>query len=244
MRLKILASIAAALCAGQFTGAMATTLDFETFNNGIASSSGNLSGSEFTDLGVTLSSNKQLALFNSNCGPDHGNTCNSVGTDSDLATGASFDSTPEGQILIINSGSNANPNDDRRGGIFSFDFTDPVTFQNIRILDLDEHAFYNKLTLTFTYGDGSSEAFSGNADLAGRTTLLNPNFAGDNSVRDVSFGLGNVTEVDVRFNNMSGAIASIQYDRATAPVPLPSSVYMLAAGLGGLAYMRHRRRSA
>lgn len=241
MRIKfaLAAGIIAALIAP--VAASAATLDFNTLGNGGQSSSGNITGNEFAQFGVLVSSSKQLALFDSNCGPDGSNSCATVNTDSDLATGASFGSDNEGRVLILNGGTDAAPNDDPSGGKFSFDFDRAVDFTSIRLLDLDEKGLFNKVMFTFTFADNTTQKFKGNADLAGRTTLLNPGFPGDNSVRDIRFDLANVTEVDVKFRNVSGAIASLDF---AAPVPLPAGLPLLAAGLGGLALLRRRRAKA
>jgi hypothetical protein len=122
-----------ALCALLSAGGplVAATLDFDTLGTGVASVAGNIDGTEFAAFGVQISSSRQLALFDSNCGPDGTNTCRTTRTDSDLATGPSFGSAPENRILILNGGTDAAPNDDRRGGRFTFDFATAVRFDSL-----------------------------------------------------------------------------------------------------------------
>lgn len=240
MRIKplIVASLLAAFVAP--AGAFAATLDFDTLGGGGQSSAGNITGNEFAEFGVLISSNRQLALFDSNCGPDGSNSCLTKGTDADLATGPSFDSANENRVLIMNGGSDAEPNDDPAGGNLNFLFDSAVDFTSLRLIDLDEKGLFERITVSFTFGDNTTLDFSGQ-DLADRATLLNPGFPGDNSVRDIRFDLANVTEVDVNFRRISGAIAAIDF---AAPVPLPAGLPLLAAGLGGLALVRRARRKA
>jgi len=122
-----------AICGLGFASAQAApmTIDFDTANGGVPSVAGNIAGTEFTDFGLTIGLNPSdasstLALFESNCGPDFPVSC--TGNDGDLASGATFGTSPQGRVLIINEGTDANPNDDPSGGSFIFSFARPVTF--------------------------------------------------------------------------------------------------------------------
>lgn len=236
--MKMTSFVAAATVSFLLAGgsAMAATLDFDTQNGNTGIGAGNITGNEFTDFGVTISSAKQLALFNSNCGADFDNSCKTTGTDKDLATGPQFGTAPQGNVLILNGGTNAKPNDDASGGTFRFDFEQAVTFDAVSLLDLDEKKAEDKVTFTFSFADLTVQTFTG---LSG--TLLNPSFPGDNSLRTFAFGLEDVTRLDIGFKNVSGAVASLDY----APVPLPAGLVLILTGMGALGLAsRTRGRTA
>ncbi len=230
-------SFAAAAMAGLFaTGAQALTLDFDTANTG-SIGPGNITGSEFTDFGVVITggAGTNLALFNSNCGTDFDSSCTTTATDGDLATGPAFGTAPQGNVLINNGGTSANPNDNASGGLFNFAFLSPVTFSSIDILDLDESNLATKIAFTFGFAGGASQMFDGTGGV-----LQNPGFSGDNSLRTFTFDLLNVTSLSVELKNISGAISSVSY----APVPLPAALPLLLAGVGALGIAARRRKAA
>ena len=143
MKVGLLLAAVAAMSVAQ-AHAAPVTVDFDTMNGSVATTAGNIVGDEFTDFGLTISaipanSSSTLALFNSNCGPDFlGVTC--TGGDTDLASGATYGTAPQGRVLILNTGTNAEPNDDAAGGMFIFSFERAVRLDSIGILDLDEGA--------------------------------------------------------------------------------------------------------
>ena len=88
--------------------AATTVLDFDTGNGLLPPGSGQaVNGAGlFAELGVTIgttnSINNPALLFNSNCGPDFpGVPCS--GGDDDLASGPSFGTEPQGNVLIIHN---------------------------------------------------------------------------------------------------------------------------------------------
>ncbi|MDY7015735.1 MAG: PEP-CTERM sorting domain-containing protein [Cyanobacteriota bacterium] len=209
-------------------------LDFETGNGLLPPGQGQIINGAglFTDFGVTIGTtnpnNNPLLLFNSNCGPDFpGVPC--TGNDGDLASGPSFGTAPQGNVLIIQNDGSAitNPNDDPDGGTIEFSFDSPVTFKSANILDLDEGV--GPISFKFFFeGDPVGQIINPtDIELLGDTT-------GDNSLREFKFNnLKNVKRVDVTLNDVSGAIGSLTY--ALQEVPEPASVMgLLAVGILGV----------
>lgn len=237
-----IAAFAAALSFGAVTAnAAPITVDFDTMNGGVPTVAGNINGNEFTDFGLTIgvtpsNASSTLALFNSNCGPDFpGAPCS--GNDSDLASGPSFGTAPQGRVLIINGGTSSNPNDDPAGGVFNFSFATPVTFLSAEILDLDEGVISTLATFTFTFSNAPSATIAASSiDLLGTS-------ANDNSLRSFNFsGVDDVVAVDLELNGISGAVASLTVE----PIPVPAAAPLLASVIGAAALyqrMRSRRQS-
>ncbi|MEM7552993.1 MAG: PEP-CTERM sorting domain-containing protein, partial [Cyanobacteria bacterium P01_A01_bin.84] len=106
-----------------------------------------------------------LLLFNSDCkGKTGSRAC--TGGDDDLATGASYGTQNQGNVLIIQENISKNKNqtnniynpDDKVKGTFVFDFTDSegVLFESISLLDLDES---HRPKFTLKYVDGTRRLF-------------------------------------------------------------------------------------
>lgn len=210
--------------------AAAMTIDFDTGNAG-ATSPGNIAGTEFSDLGVTVSTvnpnNNPLALFNSNCGPDFpGVPCS--GNDGDLASGPTFGTAPQGNVLIINGGSSANPNDDPDGGSFIFGFNPLVSVNFVDILDLDEDV---DPIFTFTFDDSST------AEITADMVALLGTETGDNSLRRYSFSEMRVSSLEVNLPDVSGAVAALN----VTPIPVPAALPLVLTGLGLLRLAARRR---
>ncbi len=217
-----------------------TLVDFETGNGLLPPGSGQqIDGAGlFTDFGLTINTknphNRPLVLFNSNCAPDFAVAC--TGNDPDLASGDTFGTDPQGNVLIIQESNvpNTNPNDDANGGKFKFGFTDPggVTFKSVSILDLDEGLA--PVSFKFFFSDANS------MKVDPVTVNLLSAVTGDNSLREFLFdGLENVVRLDVKLKRVSGAIASVGYER---PVPVPTPAAVLPSLLGmGISAIRRRK---
>ncbi|GMG82924.1 hypothetical protein LNKW23_21370 [Paralimibaculum aggregatum] len=249
----VLAAMLGASLFGQ--GALAVVLDFEIDDDGIMPVAGQVvDGQGLFDeaFGVTIAStnpnNDPVVIFNSSCGPDFpGTPC--TGGDSDLATGPSFGTEPQGNVLILQNvaaspgttgGIYDDPNDDPDGGDIEFTFLDPagVFFRYATLIDLDEDT---AVTFTFFFADDPG---TGIPVLAAETLVLGSE-TGDNSLRRFNFssapgipGYDEVVRFDITFPNISGAVGSISYDR----VPLPPALLMSLAAIGGLAWIGRRRR--
>lgn len=196
-------------------------LDFETDASGNDLAPGTVIDDQWLDFGVSITNarkngknlNKPLVLFNSNCGPDFGLAC--TGGDSDLATGPSFGTEPQGNVLIINEDRNTNdPDDWANGGRIIFDFEDPVTLGKVSILDVDE-------------GNGGwLKSFDGVGNIVQEFSLLS---SGDNNIKDYIFSeeFDNVEQLVLKLPG-SGAITRVEF-KAPARVPEPASLLGLAA---------------
>ena len=229
---------AAAFFVASTLGVGAATLDFDTDDTG-STVAGDITGTEFSDFGLTISvagGTSQLALFNSNCGPDFpGTPC--TGDDPDLASGVStFGTQPQGRVLIGQEPGAAAPDDLLGTYTFTFDFSPRVTLTSVSMLDLDEGEFdpgATNLSFKRTFADGTTvESFS--SDLA--FSIIG---SGDNSLSTFTFAETNVTSLEVAFNGISGSISAVKY----APIPVPAALPLLGAGLAALFVIRRRRKT-
>ncbi len=215
----------------------AVTLNFDTDNSG-STVAGDINGTEFTDFGVTISvagDTNQLALFNSNCGPDFpGTPC--TGGDPDLASGVStFGTQPQGRVLIGQENNADEPDDQLGTYTFTFDFSPRVALTSVSMLDLDEGEFdpgATNLSFRRTFADGTIvEDFSSNLAFS----IIG---SGDNSLATFSFAESGVTSLEVAFNGISGSISAVEY----TPIPVPAALPLLGAGLAALCFVRRRRK--
>ncbi|MCV6595684.1 MAG: hypothetical protein OIF40_01190 [Mangrovicoccus sp.] len=158
-------------------------------------------------------------------------SCPTGQQDSDLATGAPYNSENEGPILILNGGTDAAPNDDYNGSTFCFSFAETVDFTATRIIDLSAENIKNNLQFDFTLANGKTTSFAGNGVLS-IATLLNPNMTENNTVWDLAFEMSDLRKLDLTLQNISGAIGAVSYSPAVVPVPL--TLPLLGAGLGML----------
>ncbi len=197
-------------------------------------------GEQWSKFGVHIrsntGSNRPLRLFNSNCGPDFGIKC--TGRDPDLATGPSFGTTPQGNVLIINEDTDQEPDDWAGGGIISFLFDQPVSVDYVTLLDIDENP-NNK--------NGYVEAFLDDGTQERQSLKLGT----DNSLSTYNFSnlpQYSVTKLDIKLPG-SGAVSSIKF-RDLPPFPLPSrkvpeptsilGLLMLSAIGAGSVFKRHK----
>lgn len=125
-----------------------------------------------------------------------------------------------GNALIVQETGSSFPDDERRGGSITFTFETAVTISSITFLDGEEGSF--------------ASLFVG-GDQIGALAV-----SGDNGFSVVEYGdlLSGITSFTVTFNG-SGAIGEFE----ASVVPLPASVLLLGAGLGGLGLMRRRRKA-
>ncbi|MEM7725297.1 MAG: hypothetical protein AAF208_02865 [Cyanobacteria bacterium P01_A01_bin.45] len=198
-------------------------------------------------LGVrTKEGNNNLLLFNSNCEGklSKGGTC--TGDDDDLATGATYGTKNQKNVLIIQENlkdKNGNDKnsifdpDDKVKGTFIFDFTDKsgVLFKNIGLLDLDETHIP---TFTFFYTDGTSKllqesdykvAIKNDMSQITDEDVKKDVEKGENSLRNYTFNKfnTNVAKLEMWIPG-SGAVTNLKYKRK---VPEPTSALALIGGV-------------
>ena len=197
------------------TSAHAALIDFEGFNAGDVLTG--LATLEVDGVGydVTVDSNGANDIAMIF------DTDNPTGNDSDLAApfndGAGGTLSPGKVLIISEDGDSSDPDDERSGGKITFTFDSAINLLGFDALD--------DVTLTVTSTSGDS------------TTV---NVASDNQFASVSTNFFNVTEVTFDFGDQSGAIDNLN----VAAVPLPASVLLMLAGLGGLGVASRRRKAA
>ncbi|MEC4985702.1 MAG: PEP-CTERM sorting domain-containing protein [Oscillatoria sp. PMC 1068.18] len=187
------------------------------------------------DYGVKFSpSVKELWLYNTDCFED---SC--TGEDADLATGATFGTESQGNILIIQESLDQDPDDYYLGGTISFDFSSlgSVFFENIALLDLDEASLPE---FEFTFADGLTQVFNFLDDDDPAVTLLNPAHPGNNSLREYAFNLENVVKLDVTVSG-SAAVAYLEYEAESVPEPT-TVLSLLAFGAFGASGLLKRKQ--
>ncbi|MGF1459844.1 MAG: hypothetical protein ACFBSG_12560 [Leptolyngbyaceae cyanobacterium] len=229
-------NLAVEVQAGQFSGGTKSNLDSSLFQpimidfDDIAEGT-LLTGYEWADKGVEISldSNRELrdgsgdlplTLYNSSCRP-RGSKDKSLpkckGGDHDLATGEYFGTEAQGNVLIIqednshkkkNKGTLGAPDDDRKGGLITFNFMHAVTDVSLGFLDFDERT---KGYLRFFAGADDTEAAL-KFDLSDVSALVNPDIDGDNSMR-IFQGLNmSFQKIEVEYPG-SGAITHLEFTK-------------------------------
>ncbi|WP_411891017.1 VPLPA-CTERM sorting domain-containing protein [Yoonia sp. SDW83-1] len=217
-KMLLISAIAALGLAAQ---APAATLTFDEFSHGDVITSLNLEGG----VTATVSANGR-----SSSSPDQAwifDTTLSGTRDRDLEgpftnDGVNYD-IYAGRALIIQE-NNIGPDDDGNGGIITFVFSQAITFLGFDFLD-DE---------TVRASDNN-----GNLTRVGRPT----GSAFDNY--HTSSGLlnwANVTQLTFDFGRNSGAIDNLRYE--VSQIPVPASLPLMLAALGGLGFMARRRKTA
>lgn len=203
---------------------MAATLDFEDYSGGT-----NLEAVPITVTGlptVTITSgnaSKPAMVFDTNCNGlrNEAGRDDCTGQDDDLSgpfpETNGGDDLVAGKVLIISEdGDSSDPDDNARGGVLTFTFTEEVTFLGFDLLDIEEGKFELRT-------DGVVSA-----------TDLGVNNDGEYQHIDFGTGLtGMVFEFDFAG---SGAVDNLQFVSA---VPGPASGLLL---LGALGMLRRRRR--
>lgn len=234
--MKTLTSLAiAGALLGASTAAQAVTLDFDS---GVATYSGlnNLTGysQDGLDFAVSLGSGDRRAsganLFNTlACSHQSNTTTNCNGNDDgDLVPQADGENGVAGNVLIRqengNRGNQQGALDDDASGNGSITFTllSGPSFSLLGFSAVDDGTF--------------SISVDGN-------TLGTLRPGDDRATAITSFAASPILNIGDSFTvnyRGSGAVDSI----GLAPVPLPAALPLLAAGLGGLAYMGRRRKKA
>lgn len=187
------------------------------------------------DYGVTLSGSnldgsfRHLSLYNSEAN----------GEDSDLLTNAALNSdlagtTAQGNVLILQEGTNAKPDDNANGGIFGFDFDTAIKAQSITMLDIgDGNPSFDEVTFKL-FDTNGSEVLSQTAQDFFDNSLVTTVFkkAGtdhksyDNSIYEFDLSQvygGDLSRIEV-VNQGSGAIAGLKWNEGTPKVPEPISL--------------------
>ena len=208
-------------------------IDFEDFAAGDY-----ITGDEWAEYGVTLSvaSNRQqrdgsgslpLRLFNSDCvarvTPDS-ELPKCTGGDKDLATGDAFGTELQGNVLIIqednshkskNNGTMGGPDDDVFGGLITFNFEQAVSIESFGFLDFDDRDRGEGYIRAYTEADDADAAITFN--LSDISFLVNPEYQGDNSVREFdAFGDSTFRRLEVEYPG-SGAITHLNFVPEVAP---------------------------
>ncbi|MEM1363467.1 MAG: hypothetical protein AAGF94_17435 [Pseudomonadota bacterium] len=224
--------------------AMTIELDFNNNDNGMTTAGVGFNGLLFQSFGITSITSTDtpngLSLYNSNCGTDFpGSPC--TGGDSDLASGPTFGTDPQGRVLIAqdapsNENGNGTEPDDLLGTYeFIFDFDLPVTIPTIFIMDLEAS---EDVEFDVVYSNGMSMD-----DVAFSSTPLGNNASGNNSLfqfdADNIGDVSKVSQLTINFIGTSGAVSGLTY----TPVPLPGALPLALGGiavLGGLSRLRRK----
>jgi len=222
---KILSVAFASALAVSSASAATYTIDFDDFARGDVITSLNIGGVEttVTTTGGGSGNSGDVVVF------DTTQPGTSADGDPDLGapfTSADGDILAPGNVLIIgeapsaDSGPDTNPDDNGRGGQIVFDFLIPVTFTAFDVFDdVTNFSVFSDLGTIV-----SSVSLDENNEFASFTDL--------NAV-----GISSLT---FDFGNASGAIDNLSF--AVAAVPLPASLPLLLAGLGGLGVAARRRK--
>lgn len=232
--LKITSIAVAAILSAGVANAATFTVDFENFDRADVITSLDIGGiftSVTTAEGGSTNSG-DLVIFDST----------QPGTrddgDPDLGspfTNAAGETSNPGNILIIGEtpgadsspgDTDSNPDDNGRGGQIIFTFRSPITFTGFSVFDnvTDFNVFSNLGSIL------------PDVDLA-----LENDFATfvESDLNGNAVGISSLT---FDFERSSGAIDGLTFE--VAAVPLPASLPLLFAGLGGLGLVARRRKNA
>ena len=161
-----------------------TVIDFETDGLGNALPAGTIIDDEYQNLGVTISATQFGAMIFDSANP--------TGEDPDLATDS------EGNILIISEdGDSSDPDDNAGGGVITFDLDNPVDFNSINFVDIEESGG----EVRTTDADGNVTA----------TSIPNP---GNGSLQTLNINDSDVVKIEVDLVG-SGAISGLDFDSIT-----------------------------
>ena len=190
------------------------TIDFDTRPGGESLEPGLYVSDEWADYGVLVSASdeKKVRLFN---------LLNPTGNDFDLGSpnrrcdpsgpGSGEGGEPDmegknceplGNVLIIQEGTQAEPDDDRHGGVIHFDFKSGVTVLGIGLLDIQSKNAIITIVTEKTVDVGSL------SQTASFEESLSVDGLGNNSVQIVSINADNVSRLSVTLAG-SGVITFI-----------------------------------
>ncbi len=192
------------------------------------------------------------------------------GGDRDLATGTGsytkgdwtigYKTPEQGNVLIIQEhalDSNKSwkndvfqTDDDARGGWINFDFDTAINFDKLGFVDLDDAGVPE---FKFTFADGTTQIIENLLDSDPRVSIIGSSSKfesddsenvvqenGENSLREYSFYLENVTQASVKLPS-SGAVAYLEYNQVEVPEPL--TLAGLGVVTGSLLLYRRRKLS-
>ncbi len=201
------------------TLAQAATIDFDTFGDGdLVTSVASDDGTVTATVSAVGGADEARAF----------DTTNTASHDNDLEGPFVNDlddtifSALAGNVLIVQeeaSMASGTPDDNADGGTITFTFG--------QLIDLTGFTIYDDATVTITADTGATATRSVGQDGAFNTFAFDPSlFAG-------------VSWLSFDFNGHSGAIDDLLVE--VSAVPIPASLPLLLAGLGGLVALRRRK---
>ncbi|NEN91781.1 MAG: hypothetical protein F6K48_23905, partial [Okeania sp. SIO3H1] len=156
-------------------------IDFETDGLGNALPAGTIIDDEYQNLGVTISATQFGAMIFDSANP--------TGEDPDLGTDS------EGNILIISEdGDSSDPDDNADGGVITFDLDNPVDFNSINFVDIEESGGEVRTT-----------------DADGNITTTSIPAPGNGSLQTLNINDNDVVKIEVDLVG-SGAISGLDFD--------------------------------